>query len=71
MKINNDKCVHYDVENKFFNIIWGGKSSFFTFLHLPNSSPLQRGIKLGARHKCFTVQHHLVKSSNRVQSQVG
>lgn len=48
MKINNEKCVHFDVENKFLNIIWGGNSSLYTLLHLPNSSPLQRGIKLGA-----------------------
>jgi hypothetical protein len=44
MKINNEKCVHFEVETKFLYIIWGGIASLNTLLHLPDSSPLQRGI---------------------------
>lgn len=54
MKINKEKCVHFDVETKFLNIIWGGNASLYTLLHLPDSSPLQRGIKLGAGRKYIT-----------------
>jgi hypothetical protein len=68
VKINNEKWVHFEVEIKFLNIIWSGNASLYTLLHLRDSSPLQRGIKLGG-HKCLTVHHHLVKSPNRIQSQ--